>query len=346
MASVDYLITTRAIKDGKFVPLVGSTRYLRVPSRIAIPTPEMAAPNARDQALWVKEVRDLADGDPNQNSISIAGDILVFIHGYNNDLDIIMKRQRQLAKDLKAEGWKGVVIGFDWPSDNETLGYWEDRSRAAEVAVELVSNGVLVLAQGQKNGCITNVHLLCHSTGAYVAMEAFAQAEKNGKLFKSDWRVSQVAFIAGDVAASSLSVNDDWGKPMFSRILRLTNYSNPNDSVLAASNAKRLGVAPRVGRVGLPADANSKAINVDCGEYFRTLNPRNETYFGNWTHSWHIGNRVFARDLAMTLEGAIDRNAIPTREKVNGQLSLKDAPRPRFMSQWDVKDAVKKAANG
>jgi hypothetical protein len=140
MASVDYLITTRAIKDGKFVALVGSTRYLRVPSRIAIPTPEMAAPNARDQALWVKEVRDLADGDPNQNSISIAGDILVFIHGYNNDLDVIMKRQRQLAKDLKAEGWKGVVIGFDWPSDNETLGYWEDRSRAAEVAVELVSN--------------------------------------------------------------------------------------------------------------------------------------------------------------------------------------------------------------
>src|SRR5262245_33327945 len=160
MASVDYLITTRAIKDGQFVAQVGSTRYLRVPSRIAIPTPEMAAPNARDQALWVKEVRDLADGDPNQNSISIAGDILVFIHGYNNDLDVIMKRQRQLAKDLKAEGWKGVVIGFDWPSDNETLGYWEDRSRAAEVAVELVSNGVLVLAQGQKNGCITNVHLL------------------------------------------------------------------------------------------------------------------------------------------------------------------------------------------
>jgi hypothetical protein len=66
MASVDYLITTRAIRDGQFVAGVGSSRYLRVPSRIAIPTPEMAAPNARDQALWVKEVRDLADGDPNQ----------------------------------------------------------------------------------------------------------------------------------------------------------------------------------------------------------------------------------------------------------------------------------------
>jgi esterase/lipase superfamily enzyme len=346
MASVDYLITTRAIKDGQFVDQIGTTRYLRVPARTIIPTPEMATSNARDQALWVKEVRDLADGDPNQNSISIAGDILVFIHGYNNDLATIMKRQRQLAKDLKAEGWRGLVIGFDWPSGNDTLGYLEDRWKASEVAIELVRNCVNVLAKGQDKDCKTNVHLLCHSTGAYVAMEAFAQAEKDGDLFKSEWRVSQVAFIAGDVAASSLSVNDDWGKPMFKRILRLTNYSNPNDSVLAASNAKRLGVAPRVSRVGLPADANSKAINVDCGEYFRTLNPRNATYFGNWTHSWHIGNQVFARDLAMTIEGAIDRYAISTREKVNGQLLLKDAPRPRFMSQWEVKDAVKKAANG
>jgi hypothetical protein len=66
---------------------------------------------------WVKEVQDIADGNPNQNSISIAGDVLVFIHGYNNGLDIIMQRQRQLAKDLEAEGWKGIVIGFDWPTE-------------------------------------------------------------------------------------------------------------------------------------------------------------------------------------------------------------------------------------
>jgi len=62
----------------------------------------MATRSARDQALWVKEVQYIADGNPNQNSISIAGDVLVFIHGYNNGLDIIMQRQRQLAKDLEA----------------------------------------------------------------------------------------------------------------------------------------------------------------------------------------------------------------------------------------------------
>jgi pimeloyl-ACP methyl ester carboxylesterase len=341
MADVDYVITARAVRNGAFVADVGSVRYLRVPPDAAVPTPEMGTTSQGDINKWIAEVRTLADGAPNPNSISVAGDVLIFIHGYNNDLPIIMQRQRQLAKDLNVEGWKGVVVSFDWPSGNETLAYLEDRSRAADVALQLVKKCIRVLAAGQETGCVTNVHLLGHSTGAYVLMEAFAQAEKDGSLFKSDWRVSQAAFIAGDVASSSLSIGDAWSAPMFKRILRLTNYSNPYDSVLAASNAKRLGVAPRAGRVGLPIDANPKAVNVDCGDYFLTLDPTKSTYFGDFTHSWHIGNRVFARDLAMVIEGAVDRGAITTRIAKDDRLSLQDAPRPQFMGDWNIKAAVR-----
>ncbi len=342
MAEVDYLITVRGIRSNAFTDDIGILRYLRVPTNVDVPTPDMATQGAGDLTRWVTEVRNLADNNPNPHSISVAGDVLIFIHGYNNSLDIIMKRQRQLAKDLRAENWSGVVIGFDWPSGNDTLAYLEDRSKAADVAIELVRKGVVILAASQEKDCVTNVHLIGHSTGAYVVMEAFAQAEKDGALFKSDWRVSQVAFIAGDVASSSLSQSDAWSGPMFKRIVRLTNYANPYDSVLAASNAKRLGVAPRVGRVGLPADANSKAVNVDCGAYFLTLDPDKSVYYGDFSHSWHIGNRVFARDLAMTLEGAIDRNAITTRAVKDGKLSLVDAPRPLFMAKWGIKAAVQR----
>ena len=190
--------------------------------------------------------------------------------------------------------------------------------------------------QGQKAGCVTNVHLLGHSTGAYVILEAFAQAEKNGKIFKSDWRMGQVALIAGDVAQDALSATSDWSKPLFRRIMRLTNYSSGYDAVLAVSNAKRLGVSPRVGRVGLPADANAKAINVDCSAYFQALPPDLNAGL-SWTHSWHFGNPVFARDLAMSLEGAIDRHSIPTRSATNGKLALIDAPRPAHMATWGIK---------
>ncbi len=230
------------------------------------------------------------------------------------------------------------MIGFDWPSDNNTLNYLEDRWDAAEVAIALVSKGVKLLARGQQDGCETNIHLIGHSTGAYVIMEAFAQAEKDGELYKSSWRVGQVAFVGADVSSAGFSKDDDWSTPMLRRIMRLTNYSNPFDSVLAVSNAKRLGISPRAGRIGLPEDAKSKAVNVGCGAYFQTLDPAHSTYFGTFNHSWHIGDRVFTRDLAMTLEGAIDRQAIPTRNFDGRTLELVDKPRPQHLDQWEISD--------
>lgn len=337
MAVLDYVITTRAVKQGAFTADPGPVKFLRVPANVNIPTPDHAASTKSDINDWFKEVQGLADGDENPKSISPKGDVLIFVHGYNNTLEIIMKRQRQLLADLRAEKWHGVVIGYDWPSDNYTLNYWEDRSDAAAVAVKLVAEGITRLAQNQVKGCETNVHVLGHSTGAYVIMEAFAQAEKIGELFKTPWRVGQVAFIGGDVSSDSLAADDDWSAPMFKRIMRLTNYSNPFDAVLGVSNAKRLGTSQRAGRAGLPSNPNAKAVNVNCGDYFNKIDPKKATYFGTFNHSWHIGDRVFARDLAMTTEGAIDRNALPTRRIERGELVLQDAQRPPHMDQWDIK---------
>jgi esterase/lipase superfamily enzyme len=52
-------------------------------------------------------------------------DILVFIHGYNNDQKIVMQRHRQLKKDLQAVGFKGAVMSFDWPSADSELNTWK-----------------------------------------------------------------------------------------------------------------------------------------------------------------------------------------------------------------------------
>lgn len=339
----DYVVSCRRIVGDAFDASPGPVRFLRVPAQAKAALPEHAVSGASGLKQWVDEVVALADGDENPNSISPRGDILSFIHGYNNSPETILWRQRQLRKDLRAEGWRGLVIGFDWPCENQTLNYIEDRWDAASVAVEFVRKCVKLIAEGQSLGCETNIHLLGHSTGAYVIMEAFAQAQKDGELFKSPWRVGQVAFIGGDVSSASLSISENWAQPMFQRVMRLTNYSNPYDSVLAVSNAKRLGTAPRSGRSGLPADASPKAVNVDCGEYFRDLNPKKAVFAegANFTHSWHIGDRVFARDLAMKLEGAIDRHAITTRRQTPTGLVLEDGARPRFNRSWNVKESLR-----
>jgi esterase/lipase superfamily enzyme len=332
MAQFDYLISARRVRGGAFEAEPGAIKYLKIPAAAAAATPAHEFQGTETQ--WIDEVRGGADGDENPNSISPTGDLLVFIHGYNNSLESVLWRQRKLAADLRAEQWRGLVIGFDWPSGDETLGYLEDRADAAQVAIELVHRCVKIIVRGQQANCKTNIHLLAHSTGAYVVMEAFTQAEKVGKFFKSDWRIGQVAFISGDVASSSLSLSDAWSKPMFSRVMRLTNYQNGFDAVLGVSNAKRLGVAPRSGRIGLPLDAHPKATNVDCSNYFQMKDAGTAEFApgANYTHSWQIGDRVFARDLAMTLEGAIDRYKLPTRAISGGQLFLQDGVRPAFQA--------------
>ena len=323
-----FTISARNVKHGDFVGEPGPVRYLQTPAnQLPKPAHEISAKQ------WIESVRSLADGDAEQ-AVSLGGDVLIFVHGYNNDAKVIRDRHLQLARDLKSEGWRGVVASFDWPSENSTLNYLEDRSDAAKVAADLVRKCIRPLAASQGAGCETNVHLLGHSTGAYVIMEAFAQAEKEGSLFKSDWRIAQVAFVGGDVASSSVAIDSEWAAPMFRRIMRLTNYQNPFDHVLAASNAKRLGVAPRIGRVGLPASPHPKVCNVDCGEYFAKLNPKKSKFYGTFAHSWHIGDRVFARDLAMAIEGRIDRHAIPTRASRGGVLILQNRPRPTHSDLW------------
>ena len=336
----DYVMTARKLTAGSFGSDPGPVRYLKVAADQFGYGPKDVIGSPGE---WMREVQGLADGDQNPLSISPKGDVLIFVHGYNNTIEAVLNRMRRLRNNLRAEGWRGEIISFDWPSANQVLNYLEDRADGAEVALSLVTKGITLLSEGQKAGCKTNIHVLAHSAGAYVTMEAFVQAEKKGELFKRDWRIGQVAFIGADVSAGSLTETSDWSNPMFRRIMRLTNYSSPYDAALAVSNAKRLGTAPRTGRVGLPEGASSKAVNVNCSDYFSGLKPPAVSDGSSWTHSWHFGDRVFARDLAMTLEGAIDRRALPTRKLINGELYLQDKPRPAFQSEWDIKQTAQYA---
>ena len=323
-----YVICTRRVRKGNFESEPGATTYLRVPND-RDPHPD----DRIRRRAWFDEVRDRADGAAD-NRIDPAGDVLVFIHGYNNDQEIVMKRHRQLQADLWAEGFRGLVVSFDWPSHDATLNYLEDRWDASETAIELVTGCALPLAARQQSGCQTNVHLLGHSTGAYVVREAFYHARKKGVLHRADWKVSQVAFVGGDIASASLAENDSVSGALFGRSLRITNYSNRNDKVLKVSNAKRLGLRPRVGRVGTPDDAHPSVVNVDCSAYFESLDPDTQPCYGTFCHSWHIGNKLFARDFAHVLHGGIDRHSIPTRLHDGASLALRDAPPSGHERRW------------
>jgi esterase/lipase superfamily enzyme len=307
----DFILCTRAISKDKFTDKPGPSKYLSVPDD-ADPQPAHAV----NQANWAKAL--IAAAAPNGK----AGNLLIFIHGYNNTQDTVMLRHRLLKADLAKLGFIGTVASYDWPSGDTALAYLEDREHAKKTALQLVSDGIALLAKSQSPDCPVTVHLLAHSTGAFLVREAFDEADDR-VLDNNSWVVSQLAFISGDISSSSMSVSASGSESLYRHCVRMTNYSNRYDEVLAISNVKRVGVSPRVGRVGLPADAPPKAINVDCSDYFHSIHPNGGLTI---SHSWQFGDPVFTRDLLSTLNG-VDRNAMATR-KVNGTLVLTAPPKP------------------
>ncbi|CAK4066818.1 alpha/beta hydrolase [Vibrio sp. 16] len=333
--SSNFVICVRNVKgkgeQAKFGNEPGTTRYLEVPDGQS-PHPQQ---HRLTRTEWLERLlvrartgkHDTIEKSP--VSGYTIGDILIFVHGYNNSITAIMHRHDLLQKRLREVGYKGAIVSFDWPSAQCTLNYAEDRCDAKQTALKLVKDGIVVLAKNQleqdRNHCDIDVHLLGHSTGAYVIREAFYEAKFDRYLQRIKWNVSQIALIGGDIARKSTHRKDGKSQALFEHAIRITNYQNPHDNALKISNIKRLGAAPRVGRVGLDDSAPDNLVNVRVDRHWKQLDEDKSAVHpdANWTHSWHFDDKQFARDLLFTLQGDVDRASIETREKIDGELHLK-----------------------
>jgi len=311
----DYLITVRAISGGAFTDSPGATTFLKLEDADTAPfSPARAMPGDD----WVREVIGQVAKSKDATGV-LRGDVLVFIHGYNNSMADVLTRHRIVKHDLPAHGFAGTVISFDWPCYDTALAYVPDREEAKLTAFGLVRDCIFRVARMQSQlDCDVNVHLLAHSTGAYVVQEAFDDADDRNAINAVNWTVSQIALISGDISSNSLADGDADTESIYRHCVRLTNYSNGHDEVLQISNIKRVGIEPRVARVGLPAAAPAIAVNVDCSQYYQAaIGPHAGGVAGVATsHSWQFGDPVFTADLAQTLNGNVDRSVITTRDTV------------------------------
>jgi len=185
----------------------------------------------------------------------------------------------------------------------------------------LVDAGVAGFAARQTPDWEINLHIIAHSMGAFVVREAFDDADDRPAVAATSWSVSQVMLVSGDVSASSMTANNPKSSSLYRHCVRLTNYSNPFDSALSLSNVKRVGVSPRVGRVGLPDDVPGKAVEVDTGAYY-DANRGDFDHLPNDSHTWYFYDDTFMRDISETIRGDVDRNRIATRAGSGSRLSL------------------------
>ncbi|MEM6304196.1 MAG: alpha/beta hydrolase [Pseudomonadota bacterium] len=320
----DYIYCVRSTRGDAFRPEPGANNWLKVAANVKTPKPS----HKISKDTWIKAVMSEARHGPQDDGPT--GDIVIYVHGFNTPLETMLERHRLLSKGLKAHGFEGVVVSFDWPSDNKALNYLEDRTDAKLTALRLVDEGISSFAAMQTPDCMINLHIVAHSMGSFVVREAFDDADDRPQIAAHSWSVSQVMLLSGDVSASSLEAGSSKSSSLYRHCVRLTNYYNPFDDVLTLSNVKRVGVSPRVGRVGLPGNRPGKAVNVNTGNYFKA-NRSDFDGVANAPHTWYFYDAVLMEDLLSTIRGDTDRNEIPTRlQGSQGNLVLwpKDAPPP------------------
>lgn len=320
---MDYIFSVRRVKKGAFSNEPGSTYFLKVPDLSAdiSPSHQIGASGRGMPEKWAKEVMAAARSGVNPHNGQPKGDILIYVHGFNTPTSTMLKRHRLIKEGLEKNGFQGVVVSFDWPSASSSLNYLEDRSDAKQTARLLVDAGIAAFAERQTPDCEINLHLIAHSMGGYVVREAFDDADDRPSVAASSWSVSQVLFVSADVSAGSMEGGNPKSSSLYRHCVRLTNYSNPFDSALSLSNIKRVGVSPRVGRVGLPDDAPGKAVEVDTGAYYES-NADKFDHLPNDSHTWYFFDDTFMKDVAHTLKGDVDRNRIPTRNGAGSRLVL------------------------
>lgn len=308
-----YVLSVRnKIAGTEFGNNVGGASYLEIPDEDVIPAPRHDAGGA---TTWFTKI--LAQAMPAGSLPKDKRDVVFFVHGYNTTSVEALKRQRLVEQRLNAQGYRCMVIGFDWPSNDNPLEYLPDRTDARDTAPILVDKGIIPFSLFSKKDCPVNVHILAHSMGTYVIREAFRHMDKmrNSDL-PNDWRVGQIAFFGADLSSKCFETGNSDMIPVFNHCGRLTNYYSGYDEALAASNIKNIDFSSRVGRVGMPVDTPvpDKAVDVDCGPRFKAVPDRALLIIdGNITHSWYLEDEVWYADLAQTLSGSTDRNSITTR---------------------------------
>ncbi len=297
----DYIYCVRRASGDSFKSEPGANHWLKVAGNVKSPKPS----HAIKKKAWIDEVLKEARHGPQDDGP--VGDIVIYVHGFNTPMETMIERQRLLRKGLEKQGFEGVVISFDWPSHDKALNYLEDRTDAKLTALRLVDEGISSLAALQQPDCQINIHLVAHSMGCFVIREAFDDADDRPQIAARSWSVSQVMLLSGDVSASSLETGSSKSSSLYRHCVLLTNYFNPFDDVLTLSNVKRVGVSPRVGRVGLPANHPGKAVNINTGNYYKA-NRDDFKDVPNAPHTWYFYDPVMMEDMYSTIKGDTDRN--------------------------------------
>jgi len=195
-------------------------------------------------------------------------DVLLYVHGFNTSYDEARFRLAQIAADAR---FGGVAVLYTWPAAGSLLDYGAAKE-SATIARDALSKLIHRLSELPDIG---RVHILAHSMGAWLAMEAMREnaisgsPDLNGKL--------------GDVmlAAPDIDLN------VFRQ--QLARLDPSHVSILVASNDRALSLSrrlagdrPRLGALDAN-DPKDRAALEELGVKAYDLSPESTGWIGHAT---------------------------------------------------------------
>lgn len=141
-------------------------------------------------------------------SDAAAGDVVVFIHGYNNNFAESLYRYAQISTDI---GFNSTPVLYAWPTTENSYEYLHDRDSALFARDGLQS----LLEQIERSGT-KRLILVAHSIGANLLMETLRQMAIGG-----DTRVARII-------EAVILISPDIDQSVFQlQLSRLNSVPNP-----------------------------------------------------------------------------------------------------------------------
>ncbi len=196
----------------------------------SIEQPMWGAANARDHIVVAGERELDADEFRAELASHISGrigvnrDVLVFVHGFNASFEEALDRAAQIVADSR---FGGVAALFTWPTKHELFGYVSDKD-SAMASRDALQN---LLQDISATPGVGKVHVLAHSMGGWLAMEALRQASIAGD--------RDLSGHLGEVMLASPDIDMDVFAAQMGRIrpAKVTVFATANDRALSLSSA-------------------------------------------------------------------------------------------------------------
>lgn len=249
--------------------------------------------NDPQRSFTVSAVRRLDDTEfKNELASHVSGrvgsnrDVLLYVHGFNTSYDEARFRLAQIVTDGR---FGGVPVLFTWPASGSLFDY-EAAKESAAASRDALAQTLMELADTPDIG---RIHILAHSMGTWLTMEALRQDAIAGRP-NLNGKLGDVMLAAPDIDVAVFRNQIAKLDPSHISVL-----ISANDKALSLSR-RLAGDRPRVGALN-PKNAEDRAVLDRLGVKVYDLAGDETTFIGHGTYATapdvvrQIGSTIGAR---------------------------------------------------